>query len=182
MRGFDRRLFVPLALVASVLSLAGCGYALAGRGSFLPERIRAIGIPIFTNTTPYFDLEQLFTERVRSELIGRGRYKILPEATGVDAVLTGQIVSLEVAPVSFTREQQASRYVATITASIELRDTLDDRVLWRNASLVFRDEFDAASGDNADDPAAFFGQSTNAMQRLSTEFARTVISSILEAF
>lgn len=182
MRGFDRRLFVPLALVASVLSLAGCGYALAGRGSFLPERIRAIGIPIFTNATPYFDLEQLFTERVRSELIGRGRYKILPESTGVDAVLTGQIVSLEVAPVSFTREQQASRYVATITASIELRDTLDDRVLWRNASLVFRDEFDAASGDNADDPSAFFGQSTNAMQRLSTEFARTVISSILEAF
>ena len=72
--------------------------------------------------------------------------------------------------------------MVTITASIELRDTLDDRVLWRNPSLVFRQEFDAASGDNADDPSAFFGQGTNAIERLSTEFARTVVSSILEAF
>src|SRR3989304_6777433 len=103
MRGLDRRLFVPLALLASVLSLAGCGYALAGRGSFLPERIRAIGIPIFTNTTPYFDLEQLFTARVRSELIGRGRDKILPEATGVDAGLSAQVVTTPVGPGGCTR-------------------------------------------------------------------------------
>ena len=32
-----------LALATSALS--GCGYALAGRGSFLPERIKVIGIP-----------------------------------------------------------------------------------------------------------------------------------------
>ena len=50
-----------------------CGYALAGRGSFLPAYIRTIGIPQFTNTTPYYELEQVFTERVRSEFIGRGQ-------------------------------------------------------------------------------------------------------------
>ena len=173
------RLIAPLALCGI---LTGCGYALAGRGSFLPEHIQIIGVPIFTNQTPYFDLEQLFTEKVRSELIGRGRYQILPETTGVDAVLTGRITGLNLVPSSFTSDQQASRYVATITASIELRDTMDNRVLWENSSLSFREEFDAASGENADDPVAFFGQSTNALERLSSEFARTVVSSILEAF
>ena len=32
------------------------------------------------------------------------------------------------------------------------------------------------------DPAAFFQQDTNALERMSTEFARTIVSAILEAF
>jgi lipopolysaccharide assembly LptE-like protein len=172
---------VMLALVAC-LSSVGCGYALAGRGSFLPAHIQIIGVPTFTNQTPYFELDQIFTEKVRAELIGRGRYKVLPDANGVDAVLSGQITGLTIAPVSFTQQQQASRYVATVTANISLRDNVDNKVLWQNPSLTLREEFDAASGTDALDPTAFFGQSTNALQRLSTEFGRTVVSSILEAF
>ena len=162
--------------------MSSCGYALAGRGSFLPAHIRVIGVPTFTNQTPFYELDQIFSEKVRAELIGRGQYKILPDATGVDAVLKGQITSLDVAPVSFTQQQQASRYVATVTANLELRDTRDDKVLWQNPSLSFREEFDAVSGSGALDAAAFFGQSSNAMQRLSSEFARAVVSAILEAF
>ena len=176
------KLVSSLMLIVSAMLVAGCGYALAGRGSFLPSRIQIIGVPAFVNLTPYFELDQLFTEKVRAELIGRGRYKIVPDTTGVDAILTGRITGLTIAPVSFTQEQQASRYVATVTANIELRDTMDDRVLWQNPALSFREEFDAASGTNALDPSAFFGQGTNALQRLSTEFAHAVISALLEAF
>ena len=35
--------------VAASLPLSGCGYALAGRGSFLPAYIQTIGIPQFGN-------------------------------------------------------------------------------------------------------------------------------------
>lgn len=164
------------------LATSGCGYALAGRGSFLPAHVRVIGVPTFTNLTPYYELDQLFTEKVRAELIGRGRYKIVPDSTNVDAVLSGQITGVSIAPVSFTQEQQASRYVATVIANIELRDTMDNRVLWQNPSLTFREEFDATNVTSATDANAFFGQSSNALQRLSTEFAQTVISAILEAF
>jgi len=41
---------VVLSLLA-VLGGSGCGYALAGRGSFLPATIMTIGIPAFTNHT-----------------------------------------------------------------------------------------------------------------------------------
>jgi hypothetical protein len=177
----SRTLTVIVVLIAS-FSSGACGYALAGRGSFLPAHIQIIGVPTFGNSTPYFELDQIFTEKVRSELIGRGRYKVLPDTNGVDAILTGQITGLTIAPVSFTQEQQASRYVATVTANISLRDTVDNKVLWQNPSLTMREEFDSASGTDALDPTAFFGQSTNALQRLSSEFGRTVVSSILEAF
>lgn len=167
--------------VLALFAASGCGYALAGRGSFLPEYIQVIGIPQFTNTTPY-EVEQAFTERVRSEFIGRGKYKVLPQATGVDAVLTGEIVGLTIAPASFTQEQQASRYVVNVVAKVEFRDLKTDNVLWENPQLVYREEYEAAQGTDALDPNAFFGQESNAMDRISTEFAKSIVSAILEAF
>jgi hypothetical protein len=35
---------------------------------------------------------------------------------------------------------------------------------------------------NALDPAAFFGQDLNALERMSTDFAQSIVSAILEAF
>lgn len=171
---------ILVALVACAGS--GCGYALAGRGSFLPAYINVIGIPQFTNITPVEVVEQVFTERVRSEFIGRGRYKVLPQATNVDAVLTGEIVSISIAPASFTDQNQAQRYFVSIVAKMEFRDLKTNKVLWENPSLVFREEYEAAQGTSALDPNAFFGQEGNALERVATEFARSVVSSILEAF
>jgi hypothetical protein len=141
-----------------------------------------IGIPTFVNRSTVFNLETQLTQKVRSEFIGRGRYQILPESTGVDAVLTGEVSSVRIEPASFSTQQLASRYVITMTARVELRDLRDNKVLWDNPSLVFRQEYEAQSGTDALDPAAFFSQDQNALERMSTDFARTIVSAILEAF
>ena len=178
------RIHFRLGLLVSVAVLAsnGCGYALAGRGSFLPAYIRTIGIPLFGNITPFESVEQVMTEHVRSEFIGRGKYKVLPQDTGVDAVLTGEITGITITPASFTQEQQAARYIVTVTARLEFKDLKTNQVLWDNPSLVFREEYQAAQGTNALDPNAFFGQEVNALERVASEFARSVVSGILEAF
>lgn len=164
------------------LSGAACGYALAGRGSFLPQDIKTIGIPTFKNQTTVFNVETLLTQKVQSEFIGRGKYTVLPQAGDVDALLVGEISAISMQPVSFTPTQLASRYVITMTARIELRDMRANTVLWENPGVVFRQEYEATSGANALDPAAFFGQDANALERLSAEFARAIVSTILEAF
>jgi hypothetical protein len=169
-------------LVLLGAALAGCGYSLVGRGSFLPAYIKTIGIPMFVNRTSVFDLETQITQKVRSEFIGRGRYQILPGAGNADAVLTGEVLDVSVVPATFTDEQIASGYVVTMTARVELRDVADDRVLWENPRLVFRQEYEAQGGTSALDPVAFFGQDASALERLSTDFARSVVSAILEAF
>lgn len=165
-----------------VLCLDACGYALAGRGSFLPAYIKTIGIPTFANRTVVFNLETMLTQKVRSEFIGRGKYQILPEATGVDALLTGEVTAVTIQPASFTPNQLASRYAITMVAKIELRDLRENKVLWENPSVMFRQEYDASGNRAVIDPAAFFQQDTNALERISTEFARTIVSAILEAF
>ena len=160
----------------------GCGYTLAGRGSFLPASIRTIGVPTFTNHTSVFNLETLLTQRVRSEFIGRGKYQILPQASGVDAVLVGDVASVTVTPASFNPQQLASRYVITMIANIQLRDLRENTVLWENPILVFRQEYEATGGKSSVDPNAFFGQEANALDRVGAEFARAIVSAILEAF
>jgi uncharacterized protein affecting Mg2+/Co2+ transport len=162
--------------------MSGCGYALAGRGSFLPVYIKTIGVPTFANRTTVFNLETLLTEKVRAEFIGRGKYQILPSPDGVDALLIGEVTGVSVAPSSFSNNQIASRYTLTMSARIEMRDVRENKVLWENPAVFFRQEYEATSGVSVTDPMAFFQNDLNVLDRMSTEFARTIVSAILEAF
>jgi hypothetical protein len=172
-----------MVLVCVSALSSGCGYALAGLGSFLPDYIETIGIPMFENNTASFEVEQLLTQQVRQVFIGRGQYRVVAETTDVDAVLRGTIRDISIQPASFTGDQQVARYVFTLTARIEFRDMTTDKVLWENPALVFRDEYEVASGGGATPSvSAFFGQRSNAVDRVAVDFAETVVSSILEAF
>jgi hypothetical protein len=171
-----------VAFVVFVMVSVGCGYSLAGRGSFLPESIRTIGVPLFVNQTQIFDVERRLTERVRSEFIGRGRYRVIPETAGADAVLTGQITSITLVPASFNTQQQATRYAIIVTTSLEFRDVKADKVLWSNPAWQFREEYQLTTAVEALDAEAFFGQEANALDRIANDFARSVVSAILEAF
>jgi hypothetical protein len=176
-----RMLCVVCILCVDLIS-TGCGYALAGRGSFLPPYIRTIGVPTFQNRSTVFNLETLLTQKVRAEFIGRGKYQIVPEATGVDALLTGEVTNVSIAPASFSATQLASRYAIIMTARVELRDIRENKLLWENSSVTFRQEYEATSDNTVIDAATFFQQDVNALDRMSGEFARTIVSAILEAF
>jgi hypothetical protein len=67
-----------------------------------------------------------------------------------------------------------------LTAKIEFRDLKDNKVLWNNPAMQFREEYELSG--TVSDPNAFFGQDVNALDRLAAEFARTLVSAILEAF
>jgi hypothetical protein len=182
-----RRILATLCVLCALgggVGVSGCGYALAGRGSALPPSIRTVGIPMFTNRTTVFNLETTVTTKVRAEFIGRTKYVIVPTASGADGVLIGEVTSVSIVPSAFNAQQLASRYAITMAARVELRDAHADMVLWENPSLVFRQEFDATGtqGTGAIDATTFFGQDTNALDRLSGEFARSIVSAILEAF
>jgi hypothetical protein len=168
-------------LVIGILSGA-CGYSLSGRGAFLPDYIKTVGVPQCVNQTAVFDLDRVLTQNVQRELGSHGRYKAVPESTGVDALLTCIVKTSSSTVASTTGANQASRYVVVITASIEFKDLKADKVLWSNPAMQFREEYDVTNSTNASDPAAFFGQDKTALERLAQNFARSIVTSILEAF
>ena len=175
-----RRILSHAAVLLALIVSTACGYSLAGRGSFLPPHIKVIGVPLFTNHTSVFDAERRITERVRSELAGRGRYRVETSAEGVDAVLSGEISSIRLVEAAFNEQRQAIRYAIVLVAKIEFRDQKDGKVIWSNPAMQFREEYQVSG--TVTDPNAFFGQDVNALDRLAAEFARTLVSSILEAF
>jgi outer membrane lipopolysaccharide assembly protein LptE/RlpB len=177
-----KRAFALATVLLLLGTLTSCGYTLAGRGSSLPANIRVIGIPLFKNSTPIFDLEQMLTQRVRLEFIGRGKYQVVPDAAGTDAVLDGQITSVSLQPTAFNQQQQASRYAITVVIKVTLKDVKQDKVLYENPGLSFRDEYEVTTGGNSGDVGTFLGQNKDAVDRLATDFARSVVSTILEAF
>lgn len=172
-----------LALVVVSLVSSGCGYSLAGRGSFLPDYIRTVGIPQLVNQTPFFQVEQILTEKLRTEFIGRGRYTVVPDATGADAVVTGTVTSITVQPVGFTENQLASRYQFTLTMNVTFSDARTNQALWTNSALTFREEYELSTrSSTALEGATFLNQERSSFDRIADDVARTVATAILEAF
>jgi hypothetical protein len=171
------------ALVLLAVTSSGCGYALAGRGSFLPDYIRTIGIPPLENRTTFLQVEQVLTEKIRTEFIGRGNYTVVPTPAGAQAVLSGAITSISLQPVGFTEQQLASRHLFLLTMRVQFTDATTNEILWSNESLTFREEYDLSTrGLTTIEGAAFLEQERTTFDRISDDVARTVVSAILEAF
>src|SRR5262249_2081431 len=113
---------------------------------------------------------------------GHGRYTVNPDAAGADAVLTATITSVTYAVTAFNANRLAQRYAVIVTANVEFKDVKENKVLWANPALTFRDEYGVTSNAAGIDPASFFRSDANALDRLSRSFARSVVTSILEAF
>ncbi len=179
-----RRQFLgTVPVIAGGVAAASCGYALAGRGSFLPAYIRVLGIPMFGNATPFQTVEQVFTQKVRLEFQSSRRYTVVPTDEGVDGIVRGEISSISISPVSLTDTQLASRLRVTVVVKIAFEDVKTQKVLWENQALSFSDEYELANpGTAGGDVSAFIGNERLAMDRLSDDFARSVVSAILEAF
>jgi Lipopolysaccharide-assembly len=177
-----RAILRALPIVAAGLGAASCGYALAGRGSFLPVYIKTLGIPMFGNATQYQTVEQVFTQKVRLEFQSSRRYTVVPSDEGVDGVVRGEIESISLQPVSLNAQQLASRTRVTVVLKVKFDDVKAGKTLWENPALSFSDEYELANPSIGQDVSAFIGNERVAMDRLSNDFARSVVSAILEAF
>jgi len=173
-----------LGLAAAALSSGSCGYSLAGRGNFLPDYIAVIAVPTFANRTDRVAIEEVFTRKVVEELTARGRYRIQAEEAGADAVLDGTVLSFTQAPsvlegssIDDPQASQASTYTVVVRAQVQFKDLVADQVIWSSNSFQFRDDYEV--GENPED---FFDQEGLTLQRLAEEFAKSLVSSILEAF
>ena len=177
------RWLAAVLLCACAAASNGCGYALAGRGSFLPTTIKVVGIPKLENRSTFFLVEDILTEKIRAEFIGRGKYTVRPEEAGADALLTGEVLAISVVPVGINSEQLASRYLFTVAMKMAFTDAHTQDVIWSDDSLIFRGEYDLQTRGNVAIPGeTFLDQERSSVDRIATDVARTVVTAILEAF
>jgi hypothetical protein len=171
-----------LAAIALGLSLAltasGCGYHTAGSAAALPQTIHTIAIPGFVSHSQTFRVEQLLTDAVVREFNARTQYHVVHDAHGdADATLKATVLSASASPLAY--DSQTGRAVsALVTVSIQV--SLTDRqgkVLFENPSYLFHDQYELSR-----DLPSFFQEDSPAIDRLSRDFAHTLVANILEAY
>jgi outer membrane lipopolysaccharide assembly protein LptE/RlpB len=172
------RIWAGVVVASAILVLAGCGYHVAGRASRLPETVHTIAIPAFDNRTQTYRIEQLLTEATVREFITRTKYRIVnkpdPEA---DATLKGVVLTSSVAPVTFdSTTGRASSALVTVTMTVKVVDR-NGKVLFENPQYVFREQYQVSR-----ELSSFFQEEGPAVDRMSRDFARTLVSNVLEAF
>ena len=160
------------------LALSGCGYRVAGRGSSLPVTVKTIAVPALENRTSRYRIEQRLTEAVVRELLARTTYRIVADPASADAVLHGQITSIDSSGVVFdTVTGRATTLLVTVRAQVELEERETHKALYRNDLFLFREPYEIST-----DVASFFEEQDPALDRMARDFASRLVAGILERF
>jgi outer membrane lipopolysaccharide assembly protein LptE/RlpB len=165
-----------LTLTACAVAVA-CGYHTAGHANLLPSDLRTIAIPAFVNQTQTYGIEQTLTASVVQEFSTRTKYHITAATNSADATLHGVVLSTYTTPLTYdTKTGRSSSVLVIVSMSVSLKDR-QGRVLYQNPSYTFREQYQVSQ-----ELSSFFEEGSPAFQRLSRDFARTLVSNVLEAF
>ena len=165
-------------LVLLLLSAAGCGYHVAGRGNALPSEWKVIAIPALKNRTSAYRIEQRFTQALVREMISRTKYRVVPDEKDADAVLEGEITQIQTTPVLFDpTTTRATMMLVSVNLHVRLMDRASGKDVYQNPRFIFRNQYEITT-----DIPSFFQEEGPALDRMARDFARTLVSAVLEKF
>ncbi len=171
------RLVLIGMLFVSVSGFGEC-YKPAGRGESLPKHIKTLAIPPFQNPSLRFKVEQRFTAAMVDEVLRRSRaIEVTADAAGADAVMIGTIKNFGLRPVLLDDFGRARLFEITVTAGITVRDQTRNKIIFDNQNYIFRGEYEISG-----DPKTFFTEEGPGVDRIARDFARSVLTTILEGF
>ena len=164
-----------LALVA----LLGCGYALVGRGTNIPDDVQSVYLEAFENETRRAEVEQFVTQAIADELLTRRRFSLAASILESDAILSGAVSRFRVQPVAFDRDGRATEYEITIEPRVRFyrRGAPEDESLWSSERYIFRQNYEVEL-----ESSSFIDQENIAIEETALLFASTMVADLLEGF
>jgi outer membrane lipopolysaccharide assembly protein LptE/RlpB len=166
-----RKTLLLLALIAS-----GCGYHVAGTTNLLPSDIHTIAILPFSNVSTQYKLSDYIAEGVSREMISRTRYRVIADPAQADAVLSGAVANLFSSGTLTDPVKGATAGQLVVQIQVKLVDR-NGKVLFQRPNVEFRERYEISV-----DPRQYFDESSVAVQRLSRDVSREIVSAILENF
>jgi len=168
-------LLLALGVLTSPLS---CGYHVAGRGDRLPPDIKTIAVPTFVNQSSKFRIEQKLAAAVTREFVERTKFRITPNPAAADAVLKGTVKDVRSGVITFDLTTgRASSLQIQVTADVKIEDLHSKKVVYANPNFVFREEYQVSQTTSG-----LFQEDQAALDRLSRDIARTLVTEVLENF
>ena len=172
--------YIVLALAAFVVTLAavGCGYHVSGHADLLPATIKTIAIPAVGNLTNRYKLSDRLAATLTREFISRTRYRVVTDPAQADAVLRAAVINYYSYPVvSDQKTGRANSVQLSAILQINLTERSTGKALFTQPRMEVRQRYEISV-----DQLEYFEESDIALDRLSREVAKSVVSAILEAF
>jgi hypothetical protein len=169
------RFFAASTLLFVVSGFTDCYKPVTNSG--LPKDIKIVAVPVFQTEAKglRYRVESRFTDAVSSQLLRGGHgIKVQGATTGADAVVEGTIRDFTFSGVLLDSQGRARVYEVTVTSAVTIRDLRDNKILYDNQNLVFRDSFEFS-----EDPRSFFNEEDPAVERMASAFAESVVSTIV---
>lgn len=167
-----------LPLLAAAVSCAGCGYHVAGRADLLPKELHTIAIPAFANATTHYTLTQSLPQAIGREFIRRSRYRVVADPREADATLEGAVLQYYSYPTVINANTGLpSGMQMILVLDVKLRNAKTGEVIFQRPSMQVQHRYEISS-----DQLAYFEESDAALERLSVEVARALVSAVLENF
>ena len=166
------------ALALLLCSIAGCGYHVSGHADLMPKTVNTIAIPAFGNVTTRYQLARLLPADITREFISRTRYRIVADPNQADAVLTGALINFSPVPVVVDPASgRATGVEVIVVIQLTLTERATGKVLFQRQSYELRNRYTISV-----DPQQYFDESGTAIQRVSKDAARSIVTAILENF
>jgi len=113
--------------------IAGCGYKMMGKETYVPPGLHSIAIPTFKNQTFEPGIEIAFTEAVLNEFIQDRRVKVVSRSEA-DCILEGAITYFSTAGSAYSVSGFVAQYSINVTINLSLKDRTG-KVLWEQKGL-----------------------------------------------
>jgi hypothetical protein len=168
--------------VAAVLVSSSCGYHVAGQADVLPKSIRVIAVPACDNITVHYKLTDQLPNAIAHEFIARSHYQIVSDPLQADAVLKCGVVNYTAYPtVTDQATGRASGLQVNVRLQMSLVERLTGKVLFNRPAYEYHQRYEISVA-GANPAQQYFEESATALERLSRDVARDIVSGILENF
>jgi len=162
-----------LGLALLAVGLTGCGYSFRGN---LPDHIKTVAVPVFTNKTAEPAVETLLTSAVVEAFASNGRLRVVkPEEA--DAILDGEVVGYSVQSIAFDNQANVRQYRLMVTMNLRLRDVRRSSILFEQQSLREKADFLVQGA-----VSQTIGVEEGAVRSAATEIARSIVSLTVDRF
>ncbi|PYO15434.1 MAG: hypothetical protein DMD75_02920 [Candidatus Rokuibacteriota bacterium] len=162
-----------LGLALLAVGLTGCGYSFRGN---LPDHIKTVAVPVFTNKTSEPAVETFLTSAVVEAFASNGRLRVV-RAEEADAILDGEVVGYSVQSIAFDNQANVRQYRLVVTMNLRLRDVKKSSILFEEQSLKEKADFQVMGAVSQ----TISGEEA-AVRTAATVIARSIVSLTIDRF
>lgn len=167
------------SLIFACLWLASCGYHEAGKADLVPKTIHTVAIPPFANATVQYKLTDRLAEAISREFIARTHYQVITDPQEADGVVRGTVLNFVAFPILIDPTNgRPSALQVNVTMQVSFVERATGKVIYTRPNFEMHQRYEIAVVNNV----TYFEEDAGALNRLSRDVARDLVTSILDNF